>query len=96
LKLRAIGDFMNDEDDFKLLNQIDYPKTLRQLQETDLPVLATELRDFLLHSVSRTGGHLSSNLGVVELTIALHYRQIHRLVHRFFLFVLHRWLEPIA
>ena len=56
-----------------LLNTIDNPKDLRQLPRDDLPLLASELREFILHSVSRTGGHLSSNLGTVELAIALHY-----------------------
>ena len=56
-----------------LLETIASPADLRRLSRTELPQLATELRDYLLHSVSRTGGHLSSNLGTVELTIALHY-----------------------
>src|SRR5690606_27626431 len=46
---------------------------LRALARPQLKPLADELRQFLLHSVARTGGHLSSNLGTVELTIALHY-----------------------
>ena len=56
-----------------LLSNIDSPADLRRLQRSQLPALAGELRDYLLHSVARTGGHLSSNLGTVELTIALHY-----------------------
>lgn len=56
-----------------LLNHIDSPQQLRELTREQLPALAHELRQFLLQSVSRTGGHLSSNLGTVELTIALHY-----------------------
>jgi len=56
-----------------LLETIHGPADLRRLPRTQLPQLATELRDFILHSVSQTGGHLSSNLGTVELTIALHY-----------------------
>jgi 1-deoxy-D-xylulose-5-phosphate synthase len=56
-----------------LLDTIDSPLQLRQLSRTQLPQLADELRSFVLDSVSRTGGHLSSNLGTVELTIALHY-----------------------
>jgi 1-deoxy-D-xylulose-5-phosphate synthase len=56
-----------------LLETINDPADLRQLPRTQLTPLATELRQFLLESVSRTGGHLSSNLGTVELTIALHY-----------------------
>ncbi|NIA55285.1 1-deoxy-D-xylulose-5-phosphate synthase [Massilia sp. TW-1] len=57
----------------KLLDTIDNPADLRKLPRTQLTPLAHELRQFLLDSVSKTGGHLSSNLGTVELTIALHY-----------------------
>ena len=56
-----------------LLKKIDRPADLRLLTRAQLHPLATELRAFLLDSVSKTGGHLSSNLGTVELTIALHY-----------------------
>jgi 1-deoxy-D-xylulose-5-phosphate synthase len=56
-----------------LLKKIDAPSDLRRLNRSQLKPLADELRAFLLDSVSRTGGHLSSNLGTVELTIALHY-----------------------
>jgi len=56
-----------------ILPTIDSPADLRRLPRERLPQLADELREFVLHSVSRTGGHLSSNLGTVELTIALHY-----------------------
>ncbi len=58
---------------FPLLEQIDTPLELRQLPETRLPTLAHELREFLIQTVARTGGHFSANLGTVELTIALHY-----------------------
>jgi 1-deoxy-D-xylulose-5-phosphate synthase len=57
----------------KLLETINEPADLRKLPRTQLTPLAHELRHFLLDSVSKTGGHLSSNLGTVELTIALHY-----------------------
>ena len=57
---------------FPLLDTIDHPAALRCLERRQLPQLADELRRFLIESVSRTGGHLSSNLGTVELTIALH------------------------
>ncbi len=57
----------------KLLNTIDTPAQLRALGRAQLKPLAEELRAFVLDSVSKTGGHLSSNLGTVELTIALHY-----------------------
>ena len=56
-----------------LLETIHSPQDLRKLSRPQLHTLATELRDYLLHSVARTGGHLSSNLGTVELTVALHY-----------------------
>ena len=58
---------------YDLLKTINYPRELRALGEGQLKQLAAELRAFLLDSVSQTGGHLSSNLGTVELTIALHY-----------------------
>ncbi|CRM75919.1 1-deoxy-D-xylulose-5-phosphate synthase [Pseudomonas sp. 25 R 14] len=58
---------------FELLNTIDNPVDLRALHPAALAPLADELRAFILHSVSHTGGHLSANLGTVELSIALHY-----------------------
>ena len=57
----------------ELLKSIQSPADLRALERRQLPELARELREFLVQSVSSTGGHLSSNLGTVELTIALHY-----------------------
>ena len=56
-----------------LLETINSPAELRRLPRAQLKVVADELRAYLLESVSRTGGHLSSNLGTVELTVALHY-----------------------
>lgn len=58
---------------YPLLETINSPADLRQLPRTQLKTLADELRAYVLHSVSQTGGHLSSNLGTVELTVALHY-----------------------
>ncbi|NJA89072.1 1-deoxy-D-xylulose-5-phosphate synthase [Rhodocyclus tenuis] len=58
---------------YPLLSSIDDPSALRELDRKQLPQLADELRAFLVDTVSKTGGHLSSNLGTVELTIALHY-----------------------
>ncbi len=58
---------------YPLLQTINDPADLRQLPRAQLDVLAGELRAYLLDSVSKTGGHLSSNLGTVELTVALHY-----------------------
>ncbi|WP_300710225.1 1-deoxy-D-xylulose-5-phosphate synthase [Limnohabitans sp.] len=57
----------------EFLPAIQSPADLRQLSRTDLPALAQELRACVLDNVSKTGGHLSSNLGTVELTVALHY-----------------------
>lgn len=57
---------------FKYLSEITDPKDLKKLSFEELTVLAYEIRNFLIQSVSKTGGHLASNLGVVELTIALH------------------------
>ena len=56
-----------------LLETIDSPADVRRLSRAALPALANELRAFVLDSVAKTGGHLSSNLGTVELTVALHY-----------------------
>ncbi len=58
---------------YPLLQTINDPADLRRLPRAQLEMLATELRAYLLDSVSKTGGHLSSNLGTVELTVALHY-----------------------
>lgn len=57
----------------KLLPNIQYPTDLRKLTPEQLPVLAKELRDFIIDIVSRKEGHLGASLGVIELTIALHY-----------------------
>ncbi len=58
---------------YPLLDSIAAPADLRELKREQLETLAAELRAFILHSVAQTGGHLASNLGAVELTIALHY-----------------------
>ncbi len=55
-----------------LLKKIKSPADVRKLGEPELNELCDELREFLLNSVSKTGGHLASNLGVVELTVAIH------------------------
>lgn len=57
----------------QLLDRIQSPKDLKKLKERDLSKLAKEMRKLIIDTVSKTGGHLSSNLGVVELTLALHY-----------------------
>jgi 1-deoxy-D-xylulose-5-phosphate synthase len=56
-----------------LLDKINSPKDLKKLSRNELASLCNELRTFIIESVSKTGGHLSSNLGVIELTVALHY-----------------------
>lgn len=61
------------ESPYPLLDQINDPDDLRLLDVSQLPELAAQLRNYLIHSVSQTGGHLSSGLGAIELTIALHY-----------------------
>lgn len=56
-----------------LLDTIHQPQDLKRLERGQLPQLCEEIRDFLLQSVSQTGGHLATNLGAIELTVALHY-----------------------
>ena len=56
-----------------LLSKIDSPVDLRKLPEENLPQLAQEIREEIISTVSKTGGHLAPCLGVVELTLALHY-----------------------
>ena len=58
---------------YRLLNNINYPSDLKKLNVEELKELAVELRTELIDAVSETGGHLGAGLGVVELTIALHY-----------------------
>src|SRR3954470_10530985 len=69
----AGGERSYDPKRYELLKTVDDPTDLRKLERRQLQQLADELREFVLQSVSQTGGHLSSNLGTVELTIALHY-----------------------
>ena len=63
---------MNDTK-YPLLDQIAIPADLRKLDESQLPQVADELREYLLQSVSKSGGHLGAGLGCIELTVALHY-----------------------
>ena len=58
---------------YPLLDSVNLPGDLKRLKDVELPQLADELRSFLVDTLSRTGGHLAAGLGVVELTIALHY-----------------------
>jgi len=63
----------NNTSSYPLLESIGDPADLRRLPRGELKPLADELRAYVLESVAKTGGHLSSNLGTVELTVALHY-----------------------
>lgn len=56
-----------------ILQSIDSPNDLRQLEESELPMLADELRQYIMDTISQEGGHFGGNLGVIELTVALHY-----------------------
>tara|TARA_B100000575_G_scaffold292218_1_gene300036 strand:- start:998 stop:2893 length:1896 start_codon:yes stop_codon:yes gene_type:complete len=58
----------------ELLQEINMPEDLRKLNQSQIPKLADELREFLLYSVGKTGGHFGAGLGVIELTLALHYK----------------------
>ena len=64
---------MSQDPHFPLLSQVEDPDDIRQLAPSQLKPLADELRGFMIHRVSKTGGHLASSLGTVELTVALHY-----------------------
>jgi len=64
---------MTTATEYPLLDRVYAPSDLRKLDETQLPALAHELRRYVVDSVSRTGGHLGSSLGTIELTVALHY-----------------------
>ncbi len=69
----ADNDAVFDSDRYPHLARIDSPADLRRCDEAELPALADELRAYLIESVSNSGGHFAANLGVVELTLALHY-----------------------
>ncbi|MCG8015261.1 MAG: 1-deoxy-D-xylulose-5-phosphate synthase [Candidatus Thiodiazotropha sp. 'RUGA'] len=69
----ATGNNPKSTGDYPILNQVNTPGDLRKLDPIKLRPLALEMRRFLIDSVSQTGGHLAAGLGVVELTIALHY-----------------------
>ena len=58
---------------YKLLSKVNLPSDLREMDISKFPELCDEVRKFLLESVSKSSGHLASGLGVVELTVALHY-----------------------
>ena len=60
-------------ENYKFLNDINFPTDLRKLSEDDLQKVSDEVREEMISAVSETGGHLGAGLGVVELTVALHY-----------------------
>lgn len=62
-----------DHERYRYLSQIDQPADLRQFSEDNLPEIAAELRSFLIEQVAQVGGHFGAGLGVIELTVALHY-----------------------
>ncbi|MCF6252582.1 MAG: 1-deoxy-D-xylulose-5-phosphate synthase, partial [Methylococcaceae bacterium] len=64
---------MNNSGNYPLLDQISTPDDVRKLSKNQLFTLADEVRRFLTHTVSLSGGHFSAGLGTVELTVALHY-----------------------
>ena len=71
--MKVFNKIPNEVPSTKLLDKINYPEDLKELSSKDLKSLADELREFLLYSVGKSGGHLGAGLGVVELTIVLHY-----------------------
>ena len=58
---------------YPYLNQINYPRDLKKFNVGELKIISKELREKTINSVSKTGGHLGAGLGVIELTVALHY-----------------------
>ena len=71
--MKIYKEFPKEKPTNKLLDNINYPSYLKKLEIDQLPLLADELREFLLYTVSKTGGHFGAGLGAIELTIALHY-----------------------
>ena len=61
------------KNNYKFLDNINFPSDLRKVSENDLQQVADEVREEMISAVSKTGGHLGAGLGVVELTVALHY-----------------------
>ena len=67
--------------DYKFLKDINFPSDLRKLSENNLQDVSNEVRREMIEAVSKTGGHLGAGLGVVELTVALHYVLIHLMIN---------------
>ena len=66
-------DNMDNQKKYRYLSSIDSPADLRKLKAEELPVVCDELREDIINELSRNPGHFASSLGVVELTVALHY-----------------------
>ena len=62
---------------YKFLENINFPSDIKNLSQAELKIFAKEVREEMIDAVSETGGHLGAGLGVVELTVALHYILIH-------------------
>ena len=71
--MKIFKEFPKNKPKSILLDKVNFPADLKQLNLSELEVLADELREFLLYSVSQSGGHFGAGLGAIELTIALHY-----------------------
>ena len=71
--MKIFKDFPNSKPKNNLLDRVNLPADLKKLNLDELETLADELREFLLYSVSQSGGHFGAGLGAIELTIALHY-----------------------
>ena len=71
--MHAISLYMDDKKDYKYLKEIDYPDDLRKLKVDELPQVCEELRRDIIEELAVNPGHFASSLGVVELTVALHY-----------------------
>ena len=56
----------------KLLDLVNSPEDLKKLNDSEIPLLCSEIREFLIENIGKSGGHMASNLGVTELSVALH------------------------
>ena len=72
--MKIFNSIPSEEPNTELLDQIKSPADLRAMEQSKIPQLADELREFLLYTVGKTGGHFGAGLGVIELTLALHYK----------------------
>ena len=66
---------------YKYLDKINFPADIKKLKQSELSILADEVREEMIDAVSETGGHLGAGLGVVELTVALHYILILQMIN---------------